>query len=434
MVSPAGLRYDALVLGGGIAGLEAALNLAEQDFSVVIVEKDASIGGKMIRLSKVFPTLDCSSCITTPKMAAAAHHPKITILTYCELQTLRRQGDELVAVIRQKPRYVDVEKCIGCRQCEYRCPVLAPDEEQGGFAGRKAIYIPFSNAIPQKALIDTENCILCGRCAKICPTQAVNYLEQAEDFTLTAAAAVIATGFEMLPLADKVQYGQGRIANVITALQMERLLAPHGPFNRALRPSDGKEPDSVAFIQCAGSRDQSLGVPYCSRVCCMYAIKQAMLLSGTLPLADLTIYYMDIRAFGKGYEQFYQNAQAMGVNFVKGKVAYLEPGEAGAVRVRYESQEAAGGVQVAEHDLAVLALGLLPGWTPEGRCQLLTGADKFIQTVKPKLAPALTDQEGVFVAGAAAGPKDIVDSIAEAGAAAMEASRYLAARTIKAAS
>jgi heterodisulfide reductase subunit A len=428
MDSPTSSRYDALVLGGGIAGLEAALSLADQDFSVALVEKDASIGGKMIRLSKVFPTLDCSSCITTPKMAAAAHHPNITIFTYCELQSLeRRDGDSLAAAIKQKARYVEAEKCIGCRQCEYQCPVLVPDAEQGGFSARKAIYIPFSNAIPQKALIDTESCILCGKCAKVCPTQAVDYFEQPQDFTLTAATAVIATGFEMTPLADKVQYGQGTIPNVITALQMERLLAPHGPYNRVLRPYDGMEPDSVAFVQCAGSRDQSLGVPYCSRVCCMYAIKQAMLLSGSLPLADLTIYYLDIRAFGKGYEQFFQTAQAMGVNFIKGKVAYLDPGENGTVRVRYESQDAAGGVQVAEHDLVVLSLGLLPGWTPQGRCHLSIGSDNFIKTVQPKLAPTLTDLKGVFVAGAAAGPKDIVDSIVEAGAAAMEASRYLAA-------
>jgi heterodisulfide reductase subunit A len=422
------LSFDALVLGGGIAGLEAALNLADQDFSVAVVEKDASIGGKMIRLSKVFPTLDCSSCITTPKMAAAAHHPNITLFTYCDLQSLARREDGLVAAVRQKTRYVDEARCIGCRQCEYQCPVLALDAEQGGFAGRKAVYIPFGNAIPQTALIDTDNCILCGRCAKICPTQAVNYFQEPEDFTLTAATAVIATGFELTPLADKVQYGQGHIPNVITALQMERLLAPHGPYNRALRPYDGMEPDNVAFIQCAGSRDQSLGVPYCSRVCCMYAIKQAMLLSGTLPLADITVYYMDIRAFGKGYEQFFQNAQAMGVNFVKGKVAYLDPGDHGNVKVRYESQEAGGGVQVAEHDLVVLSLGLLPGWNPQGLCALGTGADAFIKTVKPKLAPTLTDLDGVFVAGAAAGPKDIVDSIVEAGAAAMEASRYLAAK------
>jgi heterodisulfide reductase subunit A2 len=432
MGSRQNIRYDALVLGGGITGLEAALNLAEQGFSVAVVEKDASIGGKMIRLSKVFPTLDCASCITTPKMAAAAHHPNITLLTYCEMQSLQRQGGDVVAAIRQKPRYVDSDKCIGCRQCEYQCPVMVPDEEQGGFAARKAIRIPFSNAIPQKALIDPDNCILCGRCAKICPTQAVNYFQEPETFSLAATTAIITTGFEMIPLHDKTQYGQGKIPNVITALQMERLIAPHGPYNRLLRPYDGMEPDNIAFIQCAGSRDQSLGVPYCSRVCCMYAIKQAMLLSGALPLADVTIYYMDIRAFGKGYEQFFQNAQAMGVNFVKGKVAFLDPGDNGAVRVRYESQEADGGVQMAEHDLVVLSLGLVPDWQPTGTCALTTGSDHFIKTVQPKLAPTLTDMEGVFVAGAAAGPKDIVDSIVEAGAAAMEASRYLAARSLSA--
>lgn len=421
-------HFDAMVLGGGIAGLEAALNLADQDFSVAIVEKDASIGGKMIRLSKVFPTLDCASCITTPKMAAAAHHPNITLFTYCELTSLTRQGDGLAAVIRQKPRYVDLEKCIGCRQCEYQCPVMAPDEEQGGFAARKAIYIPFSNAIPQKALLDPTNCILCGRCARVCPTQAVNYFDRPEDFTLTADTAIIATGFEVTPLSDKPQFGSGTYANVITALQMERLLAPHGPYNRVLRPSDGKQPDSVAYIQCAASRDRTVGIPYCSRVCCMYAIKQGMLISGALPLADVTIYYIDIRAFGKGYEQFFQNAQAMGIQFVKAKPAIIGNAADGSVVVRYEAQEEDGRIVTAQHDLVVLSLGLVPAWSPQGVCTLSCEADNFIKTVKPKVSPNLTDMPGVFVAGCAAGPKDIVDSIAEAGAAAMEAANYLAAQ------
>jgi heterodisulfide reductase subunit A len=426
MEAPNYLYFDALVLGGGIAGLEAALSLAEQDFSVAVLEQDASIGGKMIRLSKVFPTLDCASCITTPKMAAAAHHPRITLLTYCELQTLERQGAGLVARVIQKPRYVDPEKCIGCRQCEYHCPVLVPDAEQGGFAGRKAIYLPFTNAIPQKALIDPANCLLCGRCAEVCPTQAVDYWQEPEDFTLTAKAAILATGYGVTPLENKPQFGAGKLPNVITALQMERLLAPHGPYNRVLRPWDGKVPDTIAFVQCAASRDQTMGIPYCSRVCCMYAIKQAMLLSGALPLADITIYYLDIRAFGKGYEQFFQNAHAMGIQFVKAKPAISGTGEGGSVVVRYESQEEDGRIVTAEHDLLVLSLGLVPGWSPEGCCALALGPDKFIKTVSPKLAPTLTDMAGVFVAGAAAGPKDIVDSIAEADAAAMAASNYLA--------
>ena len=419
------LEFDSLVVGGGIAGLQAALDLADQGFQVAVIERGASIGGKMIRLSKVFPTLDCASCITTPKMAAAAHHDNITLFTDCDLKGLMREGDRLAAAVTQRPRYVDTVKCIGCRQCEYGCPGYVPDAEQGGFTLRKAIYIPFSNAIPQIATLDVENCSLCGKCAKVCPTQAVNYFQEPEDLVIRAKTAVLATGFNLTPLEQKKEYGQGKLQNVITSLQMERLLAPHGPYQRVLRPSDGKEPESIAYIQCAGSRDKSLGVSYCSRVCCMYAIKQAMLLSGALPLAEVTIYYMDIRAFGKGYEQFFQNAKAMGIEFVKAKVAKLSQGENQQVEVRYEAQESDGGVKTRRHDLAVLSLGMVPEWNPAGSCAVATGEDAFIRCTMPKTAPTLTTLEGVFVAGVAAGPKDIVDTIAEAGAAAMEASNYL---------
>ncbi|MFC1811115.1 4Fe-4S dicluster domain-containing protein [Thermodesulfobacteriota bacterium] len=420
------MKFDALVVGAGIAGLQAALDLADQDCRVAILEKDASIGGKMIKLSKVFPTLDCSSCITTPKMAAAAHHENIELFTYCDLKSLDRSDDVLTACAIQRPRYVDPVKCIGCRKCEYICPIYVPDEVEGGFSARKSIYIPFSNAIPQIALLDVENCILCGKCERICPTQAVDFYQQPENFIIKAKTAILATGFEVTPIEDKQQYGRGEIPNVITALQMERLLAPHGPYNRVLRPSDGMEPDSIAYVQCAGSRDKSMGISYCSRVCCMYAIKQAMLLSGSLPLADITIYYMDIRAFGKGYEQFYQNAKAMGIEFVKGKVATIDAGENNSVTLRYESQSGEG-VTTADYDLVVLSLGMIPGWNPENVCPVSTDKDTFLKSVQPKIAPTLTDMEGIFMAGAAAGPKDIVDSIAEAGAAAMEAAKYLAA-------
>ncbi len=420
------LEFDTLVVGGGIAGLQSALDLGDQGFQVAVVEKDASIGGKMIRLSKVFPTLDCASCITTPKMAAAAHHEKISLFTYCDLNSLDRQGDAITASVTQRPRYVDADKCIGCRQCEYTCPVYVADDEQGGFSASKAITIPFSNAIPQLAVMDVENCMLCGKCVKACPTDAIDFFQQPEDFVIRAKTAVLATGFELTPVENKQQYGNGNIPNVITSMQMERLLAPHGPYNRVLRPSDGMEPDSIAYIQCAGSRDKSMGISYCSRVCCMYAIKQAMLISGSLPLADIIIYYMDIRAFGKGYEQFYQNAKAMGIEFVKGKVASISQGENGAVTLRYEAQNGEG-VTTADHDLVVLSLGMIPGWNPAGICPVSADSDQFIQTIRPKVAPTLTDMEGVFVAGAAAGPKDIVDTITESGAAAMEAAKYLEA-------
>lgn len=419
------LNFDALVVGGGIAGLQAALDLADQNFKVAVVEKDASIGGKMIRLSKVFPTLDCASCITTPKMAAAAHHENITLFTYCDLNSLKRNGSDITALVTQRPRYVDPDKCIGCRQCEYGCPVYVPDEEQGGFNMRKAIYIPFSNAIPQIALMDVENCSLCGKCAKVCPTKAVDYFQKPFDFTIQAKTAVLATGFNLTPIQQKKEYGQGMVENVITSMQMERLLAPHGPYQRVIRPSDGKEPDSIAYVQCAGSRDKSLGITYCSRVCCMYAIKQAMLLSGALPLADITIYYMDIRAFGKGYEQFFQNAKAMGIEFVKAKIANIRQGDNQYVQLRYEAQEEDGRLVTRDHDLVVLSLGMVPGWNPVGTCSVSIDDDAFIKSAMPKIAPTLTDMEGVFVAGVAAGPKDIVDTIAEAGAAAMEASIYL---------
>ena len=236
---------------------------------------------------------------------------------------------------------------------------------------------------------------------------------------------ILSTGYRLTPMEAKAQYGLGKLSNVIHALQMERLLAPHGPYGRVLRPWDGKVPGSIAFVQCAGSRDRSLGVPYCSRVCCMYAIKQAMLLSGALPLVDITIYYMDIRAFGKGYEQFFQNAKAMGIEFVKAKVARITEDEARNPVVRVEMIEDGSRVAERSHDMVVLSLGMLPGCRPETFAPVEAAEDGFVHCPSPTIFPARTDQEGLFVAGTAAGPKDIVDTIVEAGGAAMEAADYL---------
>ena len=419
---------DALVIGGGIAGLQSAIDLADQGFQVLVVEKQPSIGGKMIGLSKVFPTLDCCSCICTPRMAEAEHHPNIKIMTYAEVRHVDREDGRFAIEVIKKPRYVDEEKCTGCRLCEYACPTELPHAFEQDLGVRKAIYVPFANAVPQVALLDIDHCVLCGRCQKACPTGAIDFLQEPEPVHVRAGTVIVATGFEMLPVDFKKEYGEGRLRNVLTALQMERLLAPHGPYGRVLRPSDGKEPDSIAFVQCAGSRDHSAGVPYCSRVCCMYAIKQAMLLSGSLPLADLTIYYMDIRAFGKGFEPFYQNAKAMGVEFVKAKVARITEDDDANPVLRVEVMEEDGRVEERTHDMVVLSLGLVPAWNPREVGLELAASDRFVGCPQPSLAPCRTREEGVFVAGAASGPKDIPDSVVEAGAAAMEAAAYLRSR------
>ncbi len=421
------LSFDGLVIGGGIAGLQTALDLGDQGFKVLIVEKEPSIGGKMIALSKVFPTLDCASCICTPRMAAAAHHDNVTIMTYCEVKQTKRVGDGFEATVVKKPRYINEDDCTGCRLCEYACPVVLPHEFEGNLGTRKAIYVPFSNAIPQIALLDVDNCIFCGRCEKVCPPKALNYLQEPEEVTVEVGTIILATGYKLTE--PKEEYGGGKLKNVLDPLQVERLLAPHGPYGRVIRPSDGKVPDTVAYVQCAGSRDRSLdipyGVPYCSRVCCMYAIKQAMLLAGALPLVEITIYYMDIRAFGKGFEQFYQNAKAMGIEFVKAKVAKITEDEEQNPIVKVEVMEEDGRVEERKHDMIVLSLGIYPEWDPAAIVPTKTAEDGFVNSVQPSLAPCRTDEEGVFVAGTAAGPKDIPDSIVEAGAAAMEAAIYL---------
>ncbi len=421
------VKCDVLVVGGGIAGLQAALDVADQGKKVLLIEKQPSIGGRMINLSKVFPTLDCASCITTPRMASVAHHPNITTRTYTEIKDLRQDGPSFKGVLKQKARFVHEDACIGCRRCEEVCPVLVPDEYEHGLGARKAIRIPFTNAIPQYAVLDMENCILCGACARACPTDCIDFLHKDQETLVEAGAVILATGHQLTPMDGKPQYGKALLPNVISPMQAERLLAPHGPYGRVLRPSDGKIPDSIAYVQCAGSRDQSLGVPYCSRVCCMYAVKQAMLLSGSLPTADITIYYMDIRAFGKGYEQFVTSARSMGINFVKAKVARITEDAENNPIIRIERQEANSLPEEVKHDLVVLSLGMLPGADPvlENFAGVNCAPDGFLESPQSKLAPTRTTTPGVFAAGTAIGPKDIVDSIVDAGSAATEALKYL---------
>jgi len=422
------LQVDALVVGGGISGMQSALDLANQGYEVALVEREPSIGGKMIALSKVFPTLDCCSCITTPKMSAVAHHPNIQLFTYCEVEEVDENKDGFVATVLKKPRYVDEMACTGCRQCEYACPVNLPNPFDRNLGAHRAIRVPFSTAVPQIAVLDIDNCILCGKCERECPVDAVDFTQQPEHFEIESTTIVLATGFEITPPDAKEEYGGGKIHNVIDALVMERLLAPTGPYGRVLRPGDGKEPDSIAYVQCAGSRDDTLGVEYCSRVCCMYAIKQAMLISGSLPLADITIYYMDIRTFGKGYEQFYQNAKAMGVQFVKGKVASITEDEDQNPVLRVELIDEGSQVVERTHDLVVLSVGMLPGYNPEEIYDVSVGEYGFVSSPSPNISFCQTEREGIFATGTATAPMDIVDSVMVSGAAASEVAAYIEAK------
>ncbi|HAT72297.1 MAG TPA: 4Fe-4S ferredoxin [Elusimicrobia bacterium] len=420
------IEVDTLVVGSGIAGLQSALDLADQGFSVAIVEKAPSIGGKMISLSKVFPTLDCASCITTPRMASVSHHPRIKTLTYSTVDAIKREGKTFTAAVTRKPRYIDEKECISCKRCEEVCPVYLPDEYEQGLGAKKTISIPFTNAIPQLPVMHPEHCIRCGACARACPKDCIEFLQEPAPVEIKAKAVILATGYETTPMTAKKQYGMGELPNVISPMAAERLLAPHGPYGRVLRPSDGKVPGSIAYVQCAGSRDKSIGVPYCSRVCCMYAIKQAVLLSGSLPIADITIYYMDIRAFGKGYEQFYSNAKAMGINFVKAKVARVTEDAEHNPIVRIERQEGTSAPEEVKQDLVILSQGLVPG-CDVSKFGLGTGLNAFgfAQLSDETVSSAVTAGAGVFAAGVVKGPRDIPDSVVDAGSAAMEAASYI---------
>jgi heterodisulfide reductase subunit A len=420
--------YDALIVGGGIAGGEAALNLANNGFKVLLIEKDLSIGGKMILLSKVFPTLDCSACITTPKVSEISRHPGITIFTGSEVIRLVKINErDFEASIEKKPRYVIAGDCTGCQLCEQACPVNVPDQYQYNLIGRKAAYIPFSIASPRVAAIDIENCTLCGACERACPTKCIDFTQETESYLIRIKSVIIATGFKLFDPLLIPRYGFGIFKNVITSMQMERQLAPTRPFNTILRPGDGKVPDKIAYVLCVGSRDVTVGNPICSQICCMYSIKQAQLLMGALPMADVTIYYINIRSFGKGFEEFYDQAKGMGVNFIKGKIGKITENAKGNLILRYEDINE-NKLKETEHDMVVLAVGSVANqdpsaWFSGGALKL--DPFNFIYQSDSLGSPAKTSLEGVFVAGTASGPMDIPDSILSAGAASSEAISYI---------
>ena len=420
---------EVLVIGGGVAGIAAALDLADAGLHVYLVERRPTIGGYMALLTDVFPTNDCSICVLGPKMSEVYNHPDITLYTYSEVLGVEGSvGNFTVSVVR-RARYVDEKLCKGCiNECASACPVEVPSEYDFGIGKRKAIYVPYPQAVPLAACIDPQACIGCARCAEACPADAVRLEQEPQDIKLNVGAIIVATGWQPFDATRKEEYGFGRYRDVITTLQMERMLNASGPTKgEVVAPSTGKIAGSIAFLQCVGSRDQTVGNPYCSRICCMASLKNAQLVKEKYPDTDVTIYYIDIRACGEGYEEFYIRAQKLGINFVRSRVSGIQEGEDGRLSLLFEDT-LTGEIKRAEHDLAVLSVGLEPDSNAEVLGNLLglsRRPDRFFEIAHPKMRPVEAHIDGVFIAGCASGPKEIPISIAQGSAAAAKAVKLL---------
>ena len=415
-----------LVVGAGIAGIQSALDLADAGFKVTLVEKDPSIGGKMAQLSRTFPTEDCATCILSPKMAAAGDHPNIDLKTYAELQDISGFLGNFSVKIKHKPKYVYEEKCVSCGLCEEKCPVNITSTFDEGLSKTKSIHLPFDYAVPYKYYIEADSCLrlihggdTCGLCQKVCPKDAIDFNMVDTYEEIKVDTIIVATGFDIFDAKEKPEYGFGKLKGVINGMQMERIIVKmaEGVKLKEL----GKK---IAFIQCIGSRDKQIGRPYCSRVCCMYAIKQANLIKKMDPTRDVYIFYIDIRAFGKGYEEYYNTAQENGVKFIRGKVSELiEDPDTGKVIVKAEDTLNRQMIE-GEFDTVSLSVGVGPNEGTQSIVEMLKlakSADGFIQEAHPKFKPVDTLIPGVFLAGMAQGPKDIPDTVSQASGAAARA-------------
>ncbi|PTN33092.1 CoB--CoM heterodisulfide reductase iron-sulfur subunit A family protein [Desulfonatronum sp. SC1] len=416
-----------LVIGGGVAGIQAALDCADGDREVILVERESTIGGKMAKLDKTFPTVDCSSCILGPKMVDVAQHPKIQLYAMSEVEEVGGYVGNFEVKIKRKAPYVNWDLCTGCGLCMEKCPSKKSKDRFNEQVGTTtAINIPFPQAIPKKAVIDPEFCIKftkgkCGICAKVCPTQAIVFDQQEEIVSESVGAIVAATGYDLFDISKYGEYGGGRLPDVITGMQYERLLSASGPTGgHVKRPSDGKEPRTIVFVQCVGSRDKSVDRPYCSGFCCMYTAKQAILTKDHIPDSTSYVFYMDIRAPGKMYDEFTRRAmEEYGTQYVRGRVSMIYPmGDKLLVR----GADTLMGTQVeVEADLVVLAAGAEAAvGAPQLAEKLRISYDKygFFMESHPKLRPVETNTAGVYLAGACQGPKDIPASVAQGSAAA----------------
>ena len=421
----------ALVIGAGIAGIQAALDIAGAGFPVYLVEREPSVGGRMSQLDKTFPTLDCSACILTPKMVDVNQNPLIHLMTYSEVTDIQGQAGAFHVTVKKKPRYVDEEKCRGCGLCAAACRMTGrvSDTYNQGLGKRAAVYVPFPQAVPLIYTVDPTACLyltrgVCGKtfkCKEACTAEAIDFEQKEQLVELDVATIIAATGFDLMDPRQKPEFGYGVYPNVLTGLEFERLCSAAGPTGGKI-VVNGKEPKQVVFIHCVGSRDPHTGVPYCSRVCCMYTAKHAHLVRDKLPESQVTAFYMDVRAFGKGYEEFYDRVKHERVLYRRG-----EPSEVykrgDKLIVRAEDTLLRKSVEV-EADLVVLATAVVPRSDAAGVAALLgveRSPDGFFQEAHPKLRPVESTRPGILIAGCDQGPKDIPDTVAQAKAAASSA-------------
>jgi heterodisulfide reductase subunit A len=420
-----------LVVGGGIAGIQAALKIADSEHKVYLVEKDPSIGGHMAQLDKTFPTLDCSACILTPKMTQVGSHPYIELLTYSDVEEVSGYVGNFKVKIRKKARYVDEEKCTGCGLCQTKCPWRVDSEFEAGLGKRKAIYTPFPQAVPNIPVIDREHCAYfqsgkCRACEKFCEAKAIDFEQEDKIIEVEVGAIIMATGFQVFDPTPIYAYGYKRLDNVVTSLEFERLVNSAGPTEGEIVLKNGKEPESIAIIHCVGSRDEKYH-EYCSRVCCMHSMKFAHLIKEHTS-ATVYEFYIDIRSFGKGYEEFYNRILNEGTVFIRGRPAEITdvaetPEEEGKLIVQFEDT-LVGRQRRLPVDMVILSCALEPQPDAEALGRLFNisrSADGFFLEKHPKLEPVSTMTDGIFLAGCCQGPKDIPDTVAQASAAAAEA-------------
>jgi len=412
-----------VVIGGGIAGIQASLDLADMGYEVHLVERTPSIGGRMAQLDKTFPTNDCSMCILSPKMIMCAGHDNVRLHTYSEIKGVSGRFPNFKVKIKEKARYVNIGRCTGCGDCIAKCPVKVPSEFEEGLANRKAIYLPFPQAVPRKVTIDADHCRMitqgkCGVCKKVCQAGAIDYEQKDNTVEVLAKAVIVATGFDLMDARRLPQFGLGTCKDVVTSLQLERVLSASGPTGGHLvRPSDGTEPKRLAFVQCVGSRDTK-AYRYCSSVCCMYATKESILLREHVPDVDTTIFYMDMRATGKGFQEFVHRAEkSHGVRYVRARPAYVQPahGDKG-VLVTYETGGLAGEQVTEEFDMLVLCPALIPSQGLKHLAKTLRielDEEEFVKTPS-MFRPIDSTRKGILVCGFAGEPMDIPDSVSQA--------------------